>query len=113
MLDLSPAVDAEYLFVKTSGMVTISFDTDKILGEDAVVTLNGNKVTMQSTDGLSHVGAIQITDDFEEGILQLSISNIVSETGKVNPQTYSNDDLVEGPVINDRTIPAFEYISKQ
>ena len=113
MLDLSPAVDAEYLFVKTSGMVTISFDTDKILGEDAVVTLNGNKVTMQSTDGLSHVGAIQITDDFEEGILQLSISNIVSETGKVNPQTYSNDDLVEGPVIYDRTIPVFEYISKQ
>ena len=115
MLDLSPAVDGEYLFVKTDGMVTISFDTDKELGQDAIVTLNGQKVTMQTNDGLKHVGAIKITDSFDEGVLQLQISNIVSITGKVSTEVYTNDDIVpgKGPVIYDRTLPVLEYISKQ
>ena len=114
MEDLSPAVEKEYLFVKTSGVVTISFKTDKKLGEKPNVTLNGYSVAIQSSsDGLTHVGTVNITDDFEEGILQLKISNIVSETGKVNKETYDNSDLVEGPVFYDKTVPAFEYISKQ
>lgn len=113
MLNLSPAVEEEHLFVKTNGEVTISFETDKKLGEDAIVTLNDTKVTMQSTDGLTHVGKVKIVDSFAEGTLQLSISNIVSETGKISTKTFSNVDLTEGPVIYDKTLPEFEYISKQ
>ena len=114
MEDLSPAVEKEFLFVKTDGVVTISFETNKKLGVEPVVTLNGKKVTIvTSEDGLSHRGVITITDSFEEGILELEISNIVSESGKVNTKTYTNEDLTVGPVIYDRTLPVLEYISKQ
>ena len=114
MLDMIPAVNNEYLFVRTDGTVTISFETDKKLGADAVVTLNGNPVEMNSSNnGLEHVGTIKITYvEFAEGVLQVRISNIVSETGKVSNRVYTNDDLTEGPVIYDRTLPVFEYISK-
>ena len=114
MLDMIPAVNNEYLFVRTDGTVTISFETDKKLGADAVVTLNGNPVEMNSSNnGLEHVGTIKITyAEFAEGVLQVRISNIVSETGKVSNRVYTNDDLTEGPVIYDRTLPVFEYISK-
>ena len=114
MEDLSPAVEKEFLFVKTSGIVTISFETDKKLGKEPEVTLNGQKVVINSSaDGLTHVGTITITNDFAEGVLQLRIANIVSETGKINKTIYTNDDLTEGPVFYDKTLPVFEYISKQ
>lgn len=113
MQDLAPVVANEYLFVKTNGVVTISFEADKKLGEDAVVTLNNKEVNVQTTDGKKYIGAVEITDDFEEGTLQLKITNIVSETGKVNEKTYTNDDLTEGPVIYDKTVPVLEYISKK
>lgn len=114
MLDLSPAVNNEYLFVRTNGMVTISFETDKKLGEDAVVTLNGYPVEIATNNGLTHVGTIKITQtEFKEGILEVRISHIVSEAGKVSNRVYTNSDLTEGPVIYDRTLPLFEYISKR
>lgn len=113
MLDLEPAVANEILFVRTNGYVTVSFDTDKKLGAEAYVTLNGYKVDMNTTDGLTHSGTLRITDEFTEGELQLGISNIVSEAGRLSNQTYTNDDLTEGPVIYDKTLPALNYISKQ
>ena len=114
MLNLSPAVNNEYLFVRTDGVATISFDTDKKLGENAIVTLNGYPVEMATNNGLNHVGTIKITQtEFNEGILDLKISHIVSEAGKVSETIYTNTDLVEGPVIYDRTLPVFEYISKR
>lgn len=112
MLDLSPAVAQEYLFVKTGGVVTISFEADKELGKSPTVLLNGQAVQVETVDGLSYRGSIVITDSYEEGTLQLEITNVVSATGKVSSKTYTNDDLTEGPVIYDRTLPVFEYISK-
>ena len=44
MLDLSPAVDAEYLFVKTSGMVTISFDTGTDEKIDDITIIQGSSI---------------------------------------------------------------------
>jgi len=113
MLDLAPVVDKEYLFVRTDGVVTVSFETDKKLGAEAFVTLNGYKVNMTAISDLEYVGTIDITTDFEEGVLQVEIKNIVSETGKVSTTVYTNADLTEGPVIYDRTLPVFEYISKR
>lgn len=113
MLDLAPVVDKEYLFVRTDGVVTISFETDKKLGDKAEVTLNGYDVEMTAISDLEYVGTIDITSDFDEGVLEVEIKNIVSETGKVSTRVYTNDDLTEGPVIYDRTVPVFEYISKR
>lgn len=113
MSNLMPEVVNEYYFVKENGYVTVSFEVDKKLGQNPVVKINEKLVTMETSDGLKYVGRIQITNSFEEGELQLNISNIVSETGRINKEIYTNEDLVEGPVYFDYTIPVLEYISKQ
>ena len=114
MVNLSPAVDSEYLFVKTEGIVTIFFETNKKLGEEAVVTLNNQKVEVEAVSDLEYMGTIKITEKFEEGVLELKISNVVSETGKVSKSVYTNEDITgRGPVIYDKTLPVIEYISKQ
>ena len=113
MLNVNPEVEDENLFVKTNGTVTITFDVDKKVSQAPRVTINGQVVNVSATNDLSYKGTIEITESFTEGTLQLVISNIVSETGKASSITYTNDDLVEGPVIYDKTLPTFEYISKR
>ncbi len=113
MLDLEPKVLGQTLFVKTGGTVTVSFDVDKPLGEDPIVKLNGQSVEMRTADQRTYVGTLEIPDTFEEGVLKLHITNIVSETGKVSTAVYDNDDLTKGPVIYDKTIPKIEYIRKR
>ena len=113
MLNLVPEVENENLFVKTNGTVTISFDIDKKVSQTPRVTLNGQQVIISEVDDLSYKGTIEITESFKEGTLELIISNIVSETGKVSSKVYTNADLTEGPVIYDKTLPEFEYISKR
>lgn len=113
MINLNPEVENENFFVKTGGTVTISFDIDKEVSQTPKVTLNGQVVNVSETSDLSYTGTVEITETFAEGTLELTISNIISETGKANTTTYTNADLVEGPVIYDRTLPSFEYISKR
>ena len=113
MLNLTPEVEDENYYVKTNGTVTISFEVDKKLSQTPKVTLNNQEVTVTKVDDLNYMTSVQVTEAYAEGALQLTISNIVSEAGKVNSKVYTNADLIEGPVVYDKTLPEFEYISKR
>lgn len=118
MRNREPAIKTEPFFVKTDGYVTITFTVDKELQRDPLVTLNGNRVTdisVSEENKLDYTCRIKITDIFEEGTLQLKITNVVSKAGVVSATVYENSNIVpgSGPVFYDKIFPLFEYISKK
>ena len=110
----SPAVPSEQLFVKTDGTVTVLFKASKALGPDPVVKINGVSVDSIVHSGLNYTCRIKINESFEEGILQLSITGVVSRQGKLSDRVYTNEDISDGqgPVYYDKTLPILEYDPK-
>ena len=115
MLDVtpSPEVPDEHLFVKTGGEVTVTFTASKDLAADPIVRINGVNVDSITHSGRNWTCKITIDSSFKEGILELYIGDVVSINGRVSTTTYSNDDLVEGPVFYDKTLPVVNYIKKR
>ena len=114
MLNVTPAVPSEQLFVKTDGTVTVLFKASKALGPDPVVKINGVSVDSIVHSGLNYTCRIKINESFEEGILQLSITGVVSRQGKLSDRVYTNEDISDGqgPVYYDKTLPILEYDPK-
>ena len=114
MLNLNPPeiVSGEQLFVKTDGKVTITFTANKSLKSNPMVKVNGVNVNSISRSGRNYTCTITIDSSFEEGTLVLYIGDVISANGKTSNITYSNADLIEGPVYYDKTNPIVEYITK-
>ena len=116
MLDVNPAVPGEVLFVKTDGIVTITFNANKPLAINPVVRINGVNVdTITSNeDKTSFTCTIKIVDSFAEGTLQLTIAEVMTKQGKLSDRVYTNADIAngQGPVYYDKTFPVMEYDPK-
>lgn len=116
MLNVTPAVPNEKLFVKTDGTVTITFKASKPLGLNPVVKINGVNVDsiVPDSNKINYTCKIKITDSFSEGILELTISEIMSQQGKLSDIIYTNADIAngQGPVYYDKTFPVMEYDPK-
>jgi len=113
MKNLNPTVDGMNFFAKTGDTITITFTSNKILGKDPTVKLNDKDVTNIVTyDGQNYTCKINIDESFEEGTLELKITDVVSSTGRSDDTVYTNNNLTEGPVIYDKTPPSMEYVKK-
>ena len=114
MLNVTPSVPGEQLFVKTDGTVTVTFKASKPLGPDPVVKLNGVVVDSIVHSDLVYTCRLKITDSFEEGTLELMINGVVSRQGKLSDRIYTNADIYngKGPVYYDKTLPLLVYIPK-
>ena len=116
MLDYTPAdpgIDpGDQLHIRTNQIVTVSFTTSKHLKYDPIVRINDVDMIISHT-GKNYVCTLKIDNTFTEGTLKLYIGDIISINGRLADRTYSNNDLVAGPVIYDRTLPVVEYIKKK
>lgn len=113
MYNSNPSVEAKTNYVKTNGIVTVTFATSKALKGAPTVKIGGVTVTdITSSDNINWVAKVVATQEMPEGRLTLSISNIITSAGKLSAKTYNENDLIEGPVIYDRTLPTMENVEK-
>ena len=115
MVNKNPAseVPNEKYFVRTGGEVTVTFTSDKDLRSNPIIRINGVNMTSVTHSGKNWTCKLRIDSTLEDGTLQLYIGDVISVNGRVSSTTYSNSDLVEGPVYYDKTLPAIEYINKK
>lgn len=113
MYNPNPEITSQSGYVKTNGTVAVTFSSGKELSKAPTVNVGGivsDNVT--STDNINWTATVIASSEMTEGPLSLNISNIVSVAGKTAVKEYTQSDLVEGPVIYDKTLPELEYIEK-
>lgn len=113
MYNANPAVEGKTDYVKTNGEVTVTFKVSKALKGAPTVKIAEVTVTdVTSVDRINWVAKITATTAMPEGKLSLNISNVITQAGKESANTYNEDDLIEGPVIYDDTLPIMENVDK-
>ena len=113
MYNANPEIDGKRLFVKTGGTVTVTFAASKALGKAPKVIVGGVASTnVTSSDMKNWTATIKAASAMPEGKLSLTISNIETESGKDSSNTYTEANLIEGPVTYDATLPVFENVNK-
>ncbi len=113
MFNATPEVEGMTGFVKTNSIITVSFIASKALGEAPEVYVAGERVTdIVSSDKVNWTATIPVNTSMPEGEISLRISNIKTLAGKDSNKTYTDSDLIEGPVIYDNTLPTMESVDK-
>lgn len=113
MYNANPEIAGITDYVKTNGIVTVSFVTSKALRGAPEVAIGGVKATdVTSSDRINWTATITANTSMPEGKLSLSISKITTLAGKDSANTYDEGDLIEGPVIYDNTLPVIENVDK-
>lgn len=113
MYNANPEISGESGFVKTNGTITVTFAAGKALASAPIVKIGGVDVTnITSIDNINWKATIVASSLIPEGTVSLNISGIVTQAGKPSSNTYTQDNLSEGPVIYDATTPSLEYIDK-
>lgn len=113
MYNETPVIEGKTGYVKKGGTVTLTFTASKALKGAPKVTIGGVTVSdVTSTDSTNWKAIITVGNEMPEGKLSLAIESIVTLAGKNSVNTYDEDDLVEGPVIYDDTLPTMENVNK-
>lgn len=113
MYNANPEVEGVADFVKTNGIVTVSFAASKALSGAPEVYVGGIRVMdVTSSDSINWTATIVASTSMQEGKLSLSILNITTLAGKDSANTYTENDLIEGPVTYDDTLPVMENVDK-
>lgn len=113
MYNPTPEIAGEGGFVKTDGTIMVVFASGKELANAPKVIIGGIQSSdVKSTDKINWTATVKATELIPEGEISLNISEIYAISGKAAQKNYTQDDLIEGPVIYDKTLPKLEYIDK-
>lgn len=113
MYNPTPDIASYPNFVKKNGTITVTFASQKALGEAPSVVVGGvAATTVTSLDNFNWTATMLATDVMPEGALSLTISDLKTISGKISNKEYTEINITGNRLVYDKTLPTLEYIEK-